>query len=212
AQWPVEQHVDGTEGLLVLLDGFQRIQFGVDVYQITYIAGAEIATAGALGDQGQVLFIQLCRGVDSSGALERALHQCVGAHPDRVDPDALGGGKLSRLHRGNGPRVVDAIGQQYQNTAVRGTLTEVFDSQPDSIADGGSGFFDHADLQLCDQFGHGAAIEGERSLDIGIGGEQDQPQAVALAALGEVADHCLHDLEARQLGVVDDHVAGFHTA
>ena len=72
----------------------------------------------------------------------------------------------------------------------------MFDRQPDGVTDGSGRLLDHADFELSNQFGDGGTIEGHRSLDIGVGSEQDQPQTIALAALREIANHDLHYLEA----------------
>ncbi len=45
-----------------------------------------------------------------------------------------------------------------------------------------------------------------------MSGEQDQAKAIAFAALNKVTHDRLHDLKARQLGVVDHHVARLHGA
>ena len=208
----MEQHPGRAVGLFILFDGFEPVEFGIDFHQTGHVPGAEIAAAGGFGDAGEHGLVEFRRGVDRSRPEKGALGDLVGADADGVDLDVLAAGQLPGLFRRHFAGVVDAVGEQDEHPAVLGAAAQMDHRQADGVADGGGRFLDDADVGLFEQFADNLAVESQRRLDIGVGGEEDQPEPVPLAALDEVPHHGFDHIDARGLAAADDHVLGFHAA
>src|SRR5450432_3758332 len=119
--------------------------------------------------------------------------------------------KLDRLAWVEFSGVIDTIGEQDQYALILRTLVQSFDRQTHGVTYRGfpPGQAHHRILELLE---HRVAIERERCQQICLGAEYDQTDAVATAAVDEIAGDRLDRCVAAYRTSADCHVLGAHAA
>src|SRR5690606_30184394 len=180
----------GESGLLG--DRFEAVEGLADLLQLGLIACAEVFAAGDVADGAQAGFVQVQRA--ETEAAERAALPRISADTDGVDTYAFVGGQLCGNQRIDLAAVVRPVGDQHQYAALGRTLTQALDRQADCIADGGVLAGD-ADQRLVQPGAHRVAVEGQRRLQVGLTAEQDQADAITMAAFDEIAEQALDQFQ-----------------
>ena len=189
------------------LETIQRI---ADRFQLCARRGAEILTAGLLGNGAQSRLVEVQARVETEAA-EHATFFRHGADADGVDPHAFFGGQRGRQQRLDFATVVGTVGDQYQHTTVRRSLPEAFNRQADGVPYRSVAAGD-ANPGFVQPDSHGVAIEGQWRLQIGLAAEENQADAIATTLLDEVAEQYLDQFQPRQLLVLPLHVGVIHRA
>ncbi len=103
------------------------------------------------------------------------------------------------------------IGEQYQHAVFGGSVAQSLDSESDGVTYG-SLLSREPDHGFLEQRPHRRPVEGERRLQIGARAEQNEPDAIAVAALDEFPSHLLDHGEPRIPVLANLHVPAFHAA
>ncbi|KPZ06621.1 hypothetical protein ALO94_200845 [Pseudomonas syringae pv. spinaceae] len=167
----------------------QRIEGGTDLFQLVAVARAEILAATDTGDFLERRFVQIKARAQAQRALQ-GVFIGVRADADGVDFHAFFGGQPCGSNRIDLPRVVGAIGDQHQHTAVGRAQAQAFQGQADSIANGGI-LACNAYFRFVEPDPHGASVIGQRCLNKCLRAEQDQADPITLAAFQKVAKQLL---------------------
>ena len=122
----------------------------------------------------------------AGGRIEQRQHaRLLDADADGVNLRAQRGGELRGGHGINLPLVVVAVGQQDDDAALAVLeALEPLGAGGGGIADGRAQFANEADVQAVEVLDEPVVIERERAGQVGHGGENDQPDAVARRACG----------------------------
>lgn len=113
------------------------------------------------------------------------------------------------LSGGNFAGGIGAIGEQDHNALVLGPVSQPLGCQTHRVANGG-GAPGHTKTRFVHQGSYGFKIEGEGSLHVGLGTEQDQTEPVTLAAGDKVIQYPLDRLQAVNTPALKDHVLFIH--
>jgi hypothetical protein len=116
------------------------------------------------------------------------------------------------------PRVLDAVGQQDRDLRGRVLASESFDGEGEAVADGGAVFRRlFGRRELVEDREHAAVVERQGTEPIGVPREGDDADQVvgpafaeASAALHEILEDALHNVEAARAGIPADEVPRLH--
>ncbi len=102
------------------------------------------------------------------------------------------------------------ISQQDHNALLLGPVPQAFRCKAHGIANcrcpAG-----HAQAGFQQQGSYGFPVKGQGCLHVGLGAEQDQPQAVTLTAVDKLVQHPLDRLQSVDAAALNNHVALIHT-
>ena len=175
---------------LVPLHGLQLVQQPIDVIELGYVTGAEIAAAGLLGNAAHGRLVEVLRGIDLAAAQQITNHHLIGADAHGINLEAGLRGQVRRLQRRHRTGGVGAVTQQNEHALPLGIVLEPLYRQANGITDGGlvTGQTDH---RLIQQRAHRLAVKRQRRLQISLVAKQDQPDPIADPPLDELAGHRL---------------------
>jgi hypothetical protein len=123
----------------------------------------------------------------------------------------VGGGEFDRLLRREFAGIVDAVGEQHEHALVLRTVAQAFDGESDGVADCRLAAGE-TNRRFDELLADGLEVERERHEQVGARTEQDETDAVALAAMHEVARYRLDRGEARRRIAAELHVLDAHAA
>src|SRR5690606_1684705 len=188
AERPVVQRLHRPEPRLRLGDRLELVEQAVDLLQRGGVARAEVMAAGHGGDARQRRLVEVGGRVDAAQEPgDRGHHHLVGADADRVHAQADVGGELRGLQGIDRAGGVRAVGQQdqYLLAGLGALLVQALHRERDRVADRRL-LAGEPDERFHEQRGDGVAVQRERRLQVRPLAEQDEADAIALAAADEV--------------------------